>query len=184
LIFSRTKHGADRVMTYLEKAGVACAAIHGNKSQNARERALNAFRAKKIWALVATDIAARGIDIDGISHVINFDLPNVPETYVHRIGRTARAGAMGTALSFCDGEERAYLADIERLIGQHITRVEHHAYPPRQAPPPATVLGRRRSVGTPSTAAQERGSSRGAHGASHGGRRPWRATRRIGCSPR
>ena len=184
LIFSRTKHGADRVMTYLEKAGVACAAIHGNKSQNARERALNAFRAKKIWALVATDIAARGIDIDGISHVINFDLPNVPETYVHRIGRTARAGAAGTALSFCDDEERAYLADIERLIGQHIPRVEDHPYPPRQAPPPATVLGGRRDARTPSVAQQERSSSRGGHGSSHGGRRPWRATRHLGCSPR
>jgi ATP-dependent RNA helicase RhlE len=144
LIFSRTKHGADRVATYLDRAGVACAAIHGNKSQNARERALDAFRNKKIWALVATDIAARGIDVDGISHVINFDLPNVPEDYVHRIGRTARAGASGTAISFCDDEERAYLADIERLIGKHVTRVEDHPYPPRFALPAETLLGVRR----------------------------------------
>jgi ATP-dependent RNA helicase RhlE len=184
LIFSRTKHGADRVMTYLERAGVKCAAIHGNKSQNARERALDAFRAKKIWALVATDIAARGIDIDGISHVINFDLPNVPETYVHRIGRTGRAGAAGIALSFCDDEERAYLADIERLIGKHIPRVEDHAYPPRHAPPPETVLGGRRG-GRPAGVTQlERGPSRGGYGTGHGGRRPWRATRRVACSPR
>ena len=184
LIFSRTKHGADRVTTYLERAGLKCAAIHGNKSQNARERALDAFRAKKIRALVATDIAARGIDIDGISHVINFDLPNVPETYVHRIGRTGRAGAAGIALSFCDDEERAYLIDIERLIGQHIPRAEDHAYPPRHAPPPETILGGRRDGRSPGVSQLERGPARGGHGAGHGGRRPWRATRRVACSPR
>jgi ATP-dependent RNA helicase RhlE len=169
-------------MTYLEKAGVKCAAIHGNKSQNARERALDAFRAKKIWALVATDIAARGIDIDGISHVINFDLPNVAETYVHRIGRTGRAGAAGIALSFCDGEERAYLGDIERLLGKHIPRVEDHAYPPRQAPPPETILGGRREGRRPGVPQLERGPSRGGHRVGHGGRQPWRAARRVACS--
>jgi ATP-dependent RNA helicase RhlE len=183
LVFSRTKHGADRVMSYLERAGIACAAIHGNKSQNARERALDAFRAKKIRALVATDIAARGIDIDGISHVINFDLPNIPETYVHRIGRTGRAGAAGIALSFCDDEERAYLADIERLIGKHLARVEDHAYPPRQAPPPETLLGGRRDGRKTSAGAPQRAPSRGGHGGGQGGRRPWRASRRFGCSP-
>src|SRR5581483_7491060 len=117
LIFTRTKHGADKVVKGLARAGIAANAIHGNKSQNHRERTLAAFRSGEIRTLVATDIAARGIDVDGISHVVNFDLPNVPETYVHRIGRTARAGAEGTAISLVAGaEEMAYLRDIERLI--------------------------------------------------------------------
>ncbi len=116
IVFTRTKHGADKVVRGLEKSGLAARAIHGNKSQNNRERALAAFRDGSVRTLVATDIAARGIDVDGVSHVINYDLPNVAESYVHRIGRTARAGADGTAISFCDHEERAYLRDIERLI--------------------------------------------------------------------
>ena len=116
LIFTRTKHGADKVVRGLVKAGIGAEAIHGNKSQNQRERVLAAFRKGKVRILVATDIAARGIDVDGISHVVNFDLPNVPETYVHRIGRTARAGAEGIAISLCDGEEVAFLRDIEKLI--------------------------------------------------------------------
>jgi ATP-dependent RNA helicase RhlE len=117
LVFTRTKHGADKVVKTLEKAGIAASAIHGNKSQNHRERTLAQFRTGEIRTLVATDIAARGIDVDGITHVINFDLPNVPETYVHRIGRTARAGAEGTAISLvAGGEELTYLRDIERLI--------------------------------------------------------------------
>jgi superfamily II DNA/RNA helicase len=117
LIFTRTKHGADKVVKGLARAGIRADAIHGNKSQNNRERALAAFRSGEIRTLVATDIAARGIDVDGISHVVNFDLPNVPETYVHRIGRTARAGAEGIAISLVAGsEEMAYLRDIERLI--------------------------------------------------------------------
>ena len=120
IIFTRTKHGANKVTEFLGKAGVDAAAIHGNKSQSARQAALEGFRAGKLRALVATDIAARGIDIDGISHVINFELPNIPESYVHRIGRTARAGAEGSAISFCDGEERAYLCDIERLTKQTV----------------------------------------------------------------
>jgi ATP-dependent RNA helicase RhlE len=120
LIFTRTKHGANRVAEQLVKAGVRADAIHGNKSQNARQRALEGFRSGHLRALVATDIAARGIDIDGITHVINFDLPNEPESYVHRIGRTARAGAEGIALSFCDAEERAYLRDIEKVIRQAV----------------------------------------------------------------
>jgi ATP-dependent RNA helicase RhlE len=115
LVFSRTKHGADKVVRGLEKAGIAAAAIHGNKSQPQRERALAAFKAGSSRVLVATDIAARGIDVEGVSHVINYDLPNVPESYVHRIGRTARAGASGLAISFCNDEERAYLRDIEKL---------------------------------------------------------------------
>jgi ATP-dependent RNA helicase RhlE len=116
LIFTRTKHGADKVVRGLIKAGIGADAIHGNKSQNQRERVLAAFRRGEVTTLVATDIAARGIDVDGISHVVNFDLPNVPETYVHRIGRTARAGAAGVAISLCDHEEAAFLRDIEKLI--------------------------------------------------------------------
>ncbi|MGJ4940242.1 DEAD/DEAH box helicase [Bradyrhizobium sp. HKCCYLS1011] len=117
LVFTRTKHGADKVVRGLEKAGIPAQAIHGNKSQNHRERTLAAFRSGEIRTLVATDIAARGIDVDGVSHVVNFDLPNVPETYVHRIGRTARAGAEGVAISLVAGaEELGYLRDIERLI--------------------------------------------------------------------
>jgi superfamily II DNA/RNA helicase len=116
IVFTRTKHGADRVVRQLGQQGLAAEAIHGNKSQGQRERALAAFRNGKVKTLIATDIAARGIDVDGITHVINFDLPNVPESYVHRIGRTARAGAEGVAISFCDREERAYLRDIEKLI--------------------------------------------------------------------
>jgi ATP-dependent RNA helicase RhlE len=120
LVFTRTKHGANRVVEHLEKSGVAAAAIHGNKSQSARERALSMFKEGRMRVLVATDVAARGIDIDGLQHVINFDLPNVPECYVHRIGRTGRAGASGQALSFCDTEERSYLKGIEKLIRQQI----------------------------------------------------------------
>ena len=116
IVFTRTKHGADRVVRQLSQQGLAAEAIHGNKSQGQRERALAAFRTGRVKTLIATDIAARGIDVDGITHVINFDLPNVPESYVHRIGRTARAGAEGVAISFCDRDERAYLRDIERLI--------------------------------------------------------------------
>lgn len=120
IVFTRTKHGADKVVRQLEQRGIAAAAIHGNKSQNQRDRALTDFRNGRIRTLIATDIAARGIDVDGISHVINYDLPNVPESYVHRIGRTARAGAEGVAISFCDGEERAYLRDIEKLIRMRV----------------------------------------------------------------
>jgi ATP-dependent RNA helicase RhlE len=116
LVFTRTKHGADRVVKYLEESGLPAAAIHGNKSQGQRERALAEFRSGKCRVLIATDIAARGIDVDGVTHVINYDLPNVAESYVHRIGRTARAGATGVAISLCDGEERAFLRGIEKLI--------------------------------------------------------------------
>jgi ATP-dependent RNA helicase RhlE len=115
LVFTRTKHGADKVVRNLEKAGLRSAAIHGNKSQPQREKTLGAFRSGRLRILVATDIAARGLDIDGVSHVINYEIPNVPEQYVHRIGRTARAGATGVALSFVGEDERAYLRDIEKL---------------------------------------------------------------------
>lgn len=128
IVFTRTKHGANRVSEILEKSGVPSAAIHGNKSQGARQRALEDFRVGKVRVLVATDIAARGIDIDGITHVINYELPNVSESYVHRIGRTARAGAEGAAISFSDAEERAYLRDIEKLTGQKIPVVKDHPY--------------------------------------------------------
>lgn len=117
IVFTRTKHGADKVVRQLGQSGIEAAAIHGNKSQGQRERALGAFRDGSLRILVATDIAARGIDVDGISHVVNFDLPNVPETYVHRIGRTARAGAAGVAIAFCTPEERGDLAAIEKLTG-------------------------------------------------------------------
>ncbi len=120
LVFTRTKHGADKVVKELLKISVKAAAIHGNKSQNARQLALSNFKERKIRVLVATDIAARGIDVDNLTHVINYELPNIPETYVHRIGRTGRAGATGIAISFCDEEEKAYLKDIQKLIGKVI----------------------------------------------------------------
>ena len=120
LVFTRTKHGADKVVRALAKVGLDAAAIHGNKSQGQRERVLAAFRAGDVRTLVATDIAARGIDVEGISHVVNYDLPNIPESYVHRIGRTARAGSEGIAISFCDAEERPFLRDIEKLIRMSI----------------------------------------------------------------
>jgi ATP-dependent RNA helicase RhlE len=128
LVFARTKHGANKVADQLTKAGVRADAIHGNKSQNARQKALNDFRNGKVRVLVATDIAARGIDVDGITHVINFDLPNEPESYVHRIGRTARAGNDGIAISFCDAEERAFLRDIERTIRQEVAVDPEHPF--------------------------------------------------------
>jgi superfamily II DNA/RNA helicase len=136
LIFTRTKHGADKVVKGLAKVGIRADAIHGNKSQNNRERALAAFRTGEIRTLVATDIAARGIDVDGISHVFNFDLPNVPETYVHRIGRTARAGAEGTAISLVAGpDEMSYLRDIERLIRIALPREDRRSPGSRDAAP-------------------------------------------------
>lgn len=129
LVFTRTKHGADRVVRQLAKANVTAQAIHGEKSQSARQLALNNFKNKTVRVLVATDIAARGIDIDELSHVINYDLPEIPETYVHRIGRTGRAGRDGVAISFCDFDEKALLADIESLIRKHIIEVKEHPYP-------------------------------------------------------
>ncbi|MCA0235016.1 MAG: DEAD/DEAH box helicase [Bacteroidetes bacterium] len=128
LVFTRTKHGANKVAGDLTKSGVHAEAIHGNKSQNARQAALANFKNGKTRVLVATDIAARGIDIEELSHVINYELPNVPETYVHRIGRTGRAGASGIALSFCEAEEIPYLKDIQKLIGQQVPVVTDHPY--------------------------------------------------------
>lgn len=128
LVFSRTKHGADKIVKELAKVRIHAEAIHGNKSQGARQRALNNFKDKKTRVLVATDIAARGIDVEGLSYVINYDLPNIPETYVHRIGRTGRAGLGGVALSFCDADEKPYLKDIEKLISKSIPVIEDHPY--------------------------------------------------------
>jgi ATP-dependent RNA helicase RhlE len=159
-VFTRTKHGANRVTKQLEAARITAEAIHGNKSQNARERALDSFKEGSCRVLVATDIAARGIDIDGITHVINFDLPNIPESYVHRIGRTGRAGASGTALSFCDSEERAYLKDIERTIRRNVPVVADHPFRSGQTAPSPTSLD----------AAESRPAQGGQR--SHGGQRP------------
>jgi ATP-dependent RNA helicase RhlE len=154
LVFTRTKHGADKVCRHLLQAGLATEALHGNKAQNARVRALDAFRAGKARILVATDIAARGIDVPGISHVINFELPNEPESYVHRIGRTARAGAGGAAFSFCDHSERPYLRAIESLMRRKVAVAEHRLSEtpstspdqprPQRARPAAPVAVKRR----------------------------------------
>jgi ATP-dependent RNA helicase RhlE len=158
IVFTRTKAGANRVMRDLNAAGVTADAIHGNKSQNARQNALTGFRNGKVRVLVATDIAARGLDVDGISHVINFELPNEPESYVHRIGRTARAGASGVALSFCDAAERTYLRDIERLTRKSLSVVANHQF----------VSGS--DVPTPLPTRQGRGGGR----SFGGGNRNWR----------
>ena len=129
LVFTRTKHGADKVVKDLVKIGITAEAIHGNKSQNARQRALTNFKNRTTRVLIATDIAARGIDIDDLTHVINYEIPNIPETYVHRIGRTGRAGASGIALTFCDQEELDFLKDIHKLIAKQIPDNEEHPYP-------------------------------------------------------
>ena len=165
LVFTRTKHGADKVVRGLQKAGISAEAIHGNKSQNQRERVLADFRNGKLRTLVATDIAARGIDVDGVSHVINYDLPNIPESYVHRIGRTARAGAEGIAISFCDHEERAFLRDIERLIRMAIPATDRRTGEPAQ-PGPAGGSPPWRPAASPRR--HQRGNG-GGHGNGHGG---------------
>ena len=162
LVFTRTKHGADKVVRTLNQAGHAAEAIHGNKSQNQRERVLAAFRSGTLRTLIATDIAARGIDVDGVSHVVNYDLPNVPESYVHRIGRTARAGRDGVAISFCDHEERAFLRDIERLIRMAIPSSDRRSGD-RPPPRPADHHAAHRPNGRP----HHRGNGQKAHG--HGG---------------
>ncbi|MNO19016.1 ATP-dependent RNA helicase RhlE [compost metagenome] len=135
IVFTRTKHGADRLVRHLAKAQVSAKAIHGDKSQGARQTALQNFKNRTLRVLVATDIAARGIDIDELSHVINYELPNIPETYVHRIGRTGRAGQSGVAISLCDFDEKPYLADIEKLIGKRIPVIKDHPYPMTQTAP-------------------------------------------------
>ncbi len=156
LVFTRTKHGADRVVKDLMRADISAAAIHGNKSQNARVRALDNFKSGDVRILVATDIAARGIDIDELTHVVNFDLPNIPESYVHRIGRTGRAGRGGRAISFANHEEKKLLKDIERFIGQSVPVIEDHDYPLMITTPSETT---RQPAG--------RGQHRGGGAASH-----------------
>ncbi len=182
LVFTRTKNGANRVARHLSAAGVTADAIHGNKSQNARERALEAFRDGQLRILVATDIAARGIDIDGVTHVINFEIPNIPESYVHRIGRTGRAGAAGIALSFCDAEERAFVRDIERTIRRKVPVDETHPFhsnAAERAPAPQQQnqrqgRGQQRSSGRP--------GRRGGGGGGGGGRPGNRSASRGGSS--
>jgi ATP-dependent RNA helicase RhlE len=156
LVFTRTKHGADKVVKVLLKSHIKAEAIHGNKAQNARQRALSNFKAQTTRVLVATDIAARGIDVDDLGMVINFEMPNIPETYVHRIGRTGRAGANGTALSFCDAEEKEYLRDIEKLISKKIPVIENHPFPlmdhnPVKTPKQQQGRGQHRSGSKPAS---------------------------------
>lgn len=139
LVFSRTKHGADNVVKALRKHGVAAEAIHGDKSQTARQRVLDAFKNKEVGVLVATDIAARGIDIDLLPYVVNFDLPNIPETYVHRIGRTGRAGSTGIAISFCSKDEAPYWKDIQKLIKVDVQTITDHPYPWHEGSPEAAA---------------------------------------------
>jgi ATP-dependent RNA helicase RhlE len=160
LVFTRTKRGADRVTRHLVEAGINAAAIHGNKSQSQREHALAAFRASKTRVLVATDIAARGIDIDLVTHVVNFELPDVPESYVHRIGRTARAGAQGIAITLCDSDERGQLRDIERLTRQAIPAEDRRSSPSHLQPRPAQANGNGRD---------DRGHARDDRGRAPGG---------------
>jgi ATP-dependent RNA helicase RhlE len=148
IVFTRTKHGANRVAEHLDKAGIAAEAIHGNKTQGARERALERFRAGYARVLVATDIAARGIDVDDVTHVVNFEIPNIPESYVHRIGRTARAGAAGIAISLCDPSERAFLRDIEKLTARRLID--------GGSEPIATAAPASRGAGRPAPAARRR----------------------------
>lgn len=171
LVFTRTKHGADRVVRGLTKQNISAQAIHGNKSQNARQNALNSFKNGATRVLVATDIAARGIDIEELSHVINFNLPNISETYVHRIGRTGRAGQSGIAISFCEQEEIPYLKDIEKLTKQKIPVIEEHAFPMTgEAPQTAAVAsvkqgGRSKQTQGGGAKSSQAGQSRGnSHG--------------------
>jgi ATP-dependent RNA helicase RhlE len=166
LVFTRTKHGANKVVKQLDEERVTAEAIHGNKSQSAREKALSNFKAGHTRVLVATDIAARGLDVDDITHIINYDLPNEPETYVHRIGRTARAGASGVAYSFCEVEERDYLVDIERLIQKNVRVQDEHPYLSQYPSPKPTDLTRR--IGQRSSAARP-SYNRGPRGNGNGG---------------
>lgn len=170
LVFTRTKHGADKVVKDLIRAGIGAEAIHGNKSQNARQKALSNFKSRITRVLVATDIAARGIDIDDLTHVVNYELPNIPETYVHRIGRTGRAGASGIALSFCDDEEKEFLRDIHKLITRSIPVIDDHPYPMRNPGLSAHPEKKKSSGKKPNSA----GSFKGSPKKSFGNHRPRR----------
>lgn len=164
LVFSRTKHGADKIVRVLEKSNIKSAAIHGNKSQNARQKVLKQFKDGSLRVLIATDIAARGIDVDELGLVVNYDLPNVPETYVHRIGRTGRANAAGTAISFCDAEEKALLRDIEKLVGFKITEVKDHEFltnADARPEKPAQTEQRRRNFGGRNKSKSSQGQRKG-----------------------
>ncbi len=161
IVFTRTKHGANRLCEQLDRSGIRAAAIHGNKSQGARKRALDGFRNGEVPVLIATDIAARGIDVDGVSHVFNYDLPNIPESYVHRIGRTARAGRSGVAISLCDSTEGAYLREIEKIIGMEVLVDDSHRWHSKAAEHSTTLPAPKR------TQSQGRGNRPG-----RGGQRP------------
>jgi ATP-dependent RNA helicase RhlE len=175
LVFTRTKHGADKVVRMLEKNKITSAAIHGNKSQNARQRALKHFKEGSVQALIATDIAARGIDIDSLKFVVNYDLPNEEESYVHRIGRTGRAGKDGQAFSFCDIDEKAYLKDIQKLIKQEIPVVEDHAFPLQNftLSPKKQQGGGRRHQGGGGGNGKSQGQGQGNSGARQEKRKKW-----------
>ncbi len=177
LVFTRTKHGADKVVKDLVKVGIQAQAIHGNKSQNARQNALNNFKSKLTRVLVATDIAARGIDIDELSHVINYELPNIPESYVHRIGRTGRAGASGIAIAFCDAEEKEYLRDIQKLIGKTIPVIDDHAYELKNHTVVKTPQKQQQRRSGSSQWNSSRGSSTGNSSSSRGHGRPRSSSR-------
>jgi ATP-dependent RNA helicase RhlE len=190
IVFTRTKHGANKVAEHLSRTGVVAEAIHGNKSQNARQRALDMFRTGKARVLVATDIAARGIDIDDISHVVNFELPNEPESYVHRIGRTARAGGQGIAISFCDASERGFLRDIERVIRMKIEAVAHDLpelteEQRRQMEEPRRPHGHRHGKphGHKHGGQKQGGHKPGGHGGREGGENPHAPKKRNGSRP-
>ncbi|MBU6161749.1 MAG: DEAD/DEAH box helicase, partial [Myxococcales bacterium] len=174
IVFTRTKHGANRLVAQLEQAGIAAAAIHGNKSQSARQKAMDGFRDGSIPVLVATDIASRGIDVEGVSHVFNFDLPNEPESYVHRIGRTGRAGQSGCAISFCDPSEREYLRDIEKNIQRKIPILEtpENVAEPRVVAPSVVVPDERDPDDRPPRGGSRRPAPRPAANPQHGSRPP------------
>ncbi|MFG0276162.1 MAG: DEAD/DEAH box helicase [Phycisphaerales bacterium] len=176
IVFSRTKHGADKIVRKLKSAGIDGVAIHGNKNQNQRTRALDAFRSGRTRVLVATDVAARGIDVDDITHVFNFDLPNEPEAYVHRIGRTARAGASGVAIAFCDREERDFLQAIERLTKQRIAVTET----PTDLPEPKPLPAHAQPAPTPAQRQRPAGGRRTSPGAAGGRQAARRGGRRRG----
>ncbi|MEO1815419.1 MAG: DEAD/DEAH box helicase [Acetobacterium sp.] len=171
LVFSRTKHGADKIVKHLERSGFKAQAIHGNKSQNARQLALNNFKERKTRILVATDIAARGIDIEELSHVFNYDLPEVPETYVHRIGRTGRAGLGGIAIAFCDQEEMPLLEGIEKLVLKSIPVVEVHPFPLVAVPEEQRVPSSRRPSAHQASAPRNRRGSGSSSGKNTGGKK-------------
>ncbi|MDD3305474.1 MAG: DEAD/DEAH box helicase [Acetobacterium sp.] len=171
LVFSRTKHGADKIVKHLERSGFKAQAIHGNKSQNARQLALNNFKERKTRILVATDIAARGIDIEELSHVFNYDLPEVPETYVHRIGRTGRAGLDGIAIAFCDQEEIPLLEGIEKLVLKSIPVVEVHPFPLVAVPEELKVPSSRRSTAYKATAPKNYRGNGNSSGKKTGGKK-------------